>query len=71
MNVWYVKFPLHQYNENVKELAKINNLKIVDDIYQGNNNQCNNIPVLTAKGQLFEEIVIDKPKRNITKKNRG
>ena len=39
-NVWYVEFPTFQYNEDVKDLARKNNLKIIDAIFQGDNKQC-------------------------------
>jgi len=33
MKIWYVKFPTHQYNEDVKVLARKAGLKIVDARY--------------------------------------
>ncbi len=47
MKIWYVEFPTYQYNEDVKELARKNNLKIVDAIFQGENEQCAKPPKLT------------------------
>ena len=58
MKIWYVEFPTYQYNEDVKELARKNNLKIVDAIFQGENEQCSKPPKLTKikKGsQKIEE----------------
>ena len=51
MQTWYVEFPTYIYNEDVKELARKNNLKIVDVRFQGNEKQCENAPKLTIKGQ--------------------
>ena len=34
-NVWYLDFPAFQYNEDVKDLARKNNLKIIDARLQG------------------------------------
>ena len=48
-NVWYVEFPTFQYNEDVKELARKNNLKIIDARFQGDNKQCEKAPKLTLK----------------------
>lgn len=51
MKIWYVEFPTYQYNEDVKELARKNNLKIVDAIFQGENEQCEEAPKLTLIGE--------------------
>ena len=48
-NVWYVEFPTFQYNEDVKDLARKNNLKIIDARFQGDNKQCEKAPKLTLK----------------------
>ena len=48
-NIWYVEFPTFQYNEDVKELARKNNLKIIDARFQGDNKQCEKAPKLTLK----------------------
>ncbi len=58
-NVWYVEFPTFQYNEDVKELARKNNLKIIDARFQGDNKQCDNAPKLTKiKGSKEKEPVL-------------
>ena len=49
MQIWYVEFPTFQYNEDVKDLARKNNLKIIDAIFQGENKQCEKVPKLTLK----------------------
>lgn len=54
MKIWYVEFPTYQYNEDVKELARKNNLKIVDAIFQGENEQCEEAPKLTLIGEKKE-----------------
>lgn len=46
-NIWYVKFPTSRYKEDVKVLARKNNLKIIDVKFQGKEKQCNNPPKLT------------------------
>ena len=51
MQTWYVEFPTFQYNEDVKELARKNNLKIIDSKFQGNEKQCDNPPKLTLVGE--------------------
>lgn len=51
-NVWYVEFPTFQYNEDVKDLAKKNNLKIIDAIFQGDNKQCDKPPNLLQDKRL-------------------
>ena len=50
-NVWYVEFPTFQYNEDVEDIARKNNLKIIDAIFQGENKQCDNVPNLTKVGE--------------------
>jgi hypothetical protein len=47
--VFYVAFPLSQYNEDVREIAKERGLTIVDAKYQGVNLQMANPPKLTIK----------------------
>lgn len=51
MKKWYIDFPLYQYKENVKSLAKERGLKIVDSKFQGNNPQCDSCPTLTLKSK--------------------
>ena len=58
MQIWYVEFPTYIYNEDVKELARKNNLKIVDVRFQGNEKQCENAPKLTKIGEK-----LTKPKK--------
>lgn len=54
MKKWFIKFPTYQYNEDVKELARVNRLKIVDSAYQGSDSQCENAPSLTLKKSKVE-----------------
>jgi hypothetical protein len=51
-NIWYVNFPTYLYKENVKQLAKENNLKIIDAQFQGMNKQCENAPKLTLVNEV-------------------
>lgn len=62
MSIWYVDFPLYQYNEDVKELASVNKLKIIDARFQGIEVQCSNPPKITIKGSPEVEVET-KPKR--------
>ena len=50
-NIWFLEFPTFQYNEDVKELARKNNLKIIDARFQGDEKQCENVPKLTKVGE--------------------
>ena len=50
-NIWFLEFPTFQYNEDVKDLARKNNLKIIDSRFQGENKQCDNAPKLTKAGE--------------------
>ena len=58
-NVGHVECPTVQYNEDVKERARKNNLKIIDARFQGDNKQCDKPPKLTKiKGSEEKEPVI-------------
>ncbi len=61
-NTWYVTLPAYLYQEDVKALAKENDLKVIDSRFQGDNKQCKNAPKLTVKGA--------KPKRKRTVKTK-
>jgi len=50
-NIWYVEFPTFQYKEDVKELARINNLKVIDARFQGKDAQHEDAPKLTKKAK--------------------
>ena len=57
-NIWFLEFPTFQYNEDVKDLARKNNLKIIDARFQGENKQCDKPPKLTKiKGSKEKEPV--------------
>jgi len=45
--IWYVQLPAWRYEEDIKELAQKNGLKIVDAAFQGDNAQCAKAPKLT------------------------
>ncbi len=47
--LWFVKFPLFQYNEDVRVIARKNDLKIIDIRYKGDKKQVANAPELTKK----------------------
>lgn len=63
--IWLVEFPTHKYKEDVKELARQNNLRVIDDRYK---NLCSpdeiesKVPTLTLKGAK------PKPKATLTEK---
>lgn len=44
---WFVQFPTYKYVENVKSLARKNDLRVVDIRYQGDMLQCAKPPKLT------------------------
>ena len=50
---WYVEFPTYQYNENVKELAKKNGLKIIDAQFDAGDGE-KDVPKLTKIGEVKE-----------------
>ena len=49
--VWYVEFPSYRYNEDIKDLARMNNLRILDIRFQGDNKQCAKAPKLSLKAE--------------------
>ena len=60
MQIWLVEFPTHQYNEDVKALAKRANLKIIDAKYSQDIKQdliSKEVPKITKKtaAQLKKE----------------
>lgn len=48
--LWYVEFPTYQYNEDVKELAKKNGLKIIDAQFDAGDGE-KDVPKLTKKAK--------------------
>lgn len=50
MKKWFVKFPTHRYNEDVKALAKSAGLKIIDAKFDDGTGE-KNVPKLTVKGE--------------------
>lgn len=47
--LWFVEFPTYRYNEDVKKLARQNDLKIIDAKHQAGRDQCKDAPKLTLK----------------------
>lgn len=51
--IWLVEFPTHQYNEDVKELAEMKRLRIIDarfkDDFAGSKMLATETPELTKK----------------------
>lgn len=52
---WYVKFPTFRYVEDVKAIAKKNDLRIIDAKYQGDKKQCDPVPELTLVSEKNDE----------------
>lgn len=46
--IWYVDFPTFQYEEDVRALAKENNLKILNSMYDAGDGE-SDVPTLTKK----------------------
>ena len=46
--IWYVDFPTFQYEEDVQALAKENNLKILNSMYDAGDGE-SDVPTLTKK----------------------
>ena len=51
--IWYVEFPTYQYNEDVKELAKKNGLKIIDAQFDAGDGE-KDVSKLTKIGEVKE-----------------
>ncbi len=49
LKTWYVEFPLYQYEEDVKAIAKENGLRIIDAKFKAHNKQVAKAPKLTKK----------------------
>lgn len=50
--IWLVKFPTYQYEEDVKDLARRGNLKIIDSKYRTSINMdmvATDVPKITVK----------------------
>jgi len=50
---WFVKFPTYKYNEDVKKLARMAGLKIVDARYQSDMEQVAKAPKLTINANFI------------------
>lgn len=48
--IWYVEFPTYQYNENVKELATKNGLRVIDALFDAGDGE-KEVPKLTKKAK--------------------
>ena len=71
MQIWYVEFPTFQYNEDVKDLARKNNLKIIDARFQGKNKQCEKAPKLTLKVKPEKVDNKEPEKEPVKEENQG
>lgn len=56
--IWFVKFPVWRYNEDVKVLARKGGFRVVDAKFQDGREQCKDAPKLTVK----EEYALDELK---------
>lgn len=58
-NIWYLPGPFHQYQENVKALAKANGLRIVDaSVTESRENAADDVPDVTVK-EVPKVLLID------------
>jgi hypothetical protein len=71
-NRWFVEFPLYQYVEDVKALAKANSLIIVDAKFIKDsigNLKASSVPVLTLKTDERLQVKTNTIKKLKTKKS--
>ncbi|KRP44065.1 hypothetical protein [Pseudomonas poae] len=58
-NIWYLPGPFHQYQEDVKALAKANGLRIVDaSVTESRENAADDVPDVTVK-EVPKVLLID------------
>jgi hypothetical protein len=58
-NIWYLPGPFHQYQEDVKALAKANGLRIVDaSVTESRENAADDVPNVTVK-EVPKVLLID------------
>ncbi|MEO8642642.1 hypothetical protein [Pseudomonas sp.] len=57
-NIWYLPGPFHQYQEDVKALAKDAGLRIIDaNVTEGRDDEADNTPEVTLK-EIEQQIVL-------------
>lgn len=58
-NIWYLPGPFHQYQENVKELAREHGLVIVDaNVAEGRKGAAKDVPEVTIRSELQAMAVV-------------
>jgi hypothetical protein len=58
-NIWYLPGPFHQYQEDVKALAKENGLVIVDaNVAPNRNGEAKDVPEVTVRPELLAVAVV-------------
>ncbi|MFK4234188.1 hypothetical protein [Pseudomonas guariconensis] len=58
-NIWYLAGPFHQYQENVKELAREHGLVIVDaNVVEGRKGAAKDVPEVTIRPELQAPAVV-------------
>lgn len=58
-NIWYLAGPFHQYQENVKELAREHGLVIVDaNVAEGRKGAAKDVPEVTIRPELQAPAVV-------------
>ncbi|MBH3360503.1 hypothetical protein [Pseudomonas guariconensis] len=58
-NIWYLAGPFHQYQENVKELAREHGLVIVDaNVAEGRKGAAKDVPEVTIRPELQVPAVV-------------
>ena len=53
--VWYVEFPTYRYKEDVKDIARMKRLMVVNAKYKGDDAQVANAPKLTLLPEYTQE----------------
>lgn len=57
--VWFVKFPTYVYVQDVKQVARKNDLRIVDARFQGDQKQVEKAPTLTLRKEFQPKVEAD------------
>jgi len=57
--IWYLKFPTHQYNEDVNALAKEAGFKIIDARFAEGKESDVGFPRVTVKGESPKKEIIE------------
>nr|WP_319527795.1 hypothetical protein [Pseudomonas laurentiana] len=59
-NIWYLAGPFHQYQENVKALAKERGLRIVDaNVAESREGEAEDVPEVTIRPELRAVVLVE------------